>query len=356
MVSVPRGPESGPGHFKGFDGLRALAVIAVVWHHTHPGFDAIEASRRGFLGVDVFFVLSGFLITALLLRERSQRGRISLRDFYARRSLRIFPLYYAVLAILSLLYLTVRAGSDGSAAFMRDLPYLLTYTSNWVETHSIMQLAWSLATEEQFYLLWPPLLVLLGRHSLSFLLAFLALNQLVNFGLLDEPLAAAGMAYESLEILQCTFTPIVLGVFAAFIAADARIREVLAAAPWSMIGAVACVTLVIAASVPGTLRGVPRLSFQFGAAVVLLSIVFHQGMTLTRLLEFAPLAWIGKVSYGVYLLHLICADVATRALGRAGLGEPLALFAVTLVLTLLAAGASYRFFERPLLRLKDRFR
>ena len=89
-------------NFRSLDGLRCLAIVTVVWHHAHGGYAALPATRHGFLGVDLFFVISGFLITTLLLRERARTGAISLKNFYARRTLRIFPLYYFVLAALFL--------------------------------------------------------------------------------------------------------------------------------------------------------------------------------------------------------------------------------------------------------------
>ncbi len=191
----------------GLDGIRAMAVIGVVWHHAHPGFGALPMSRNGFLGVDAFFVLSGFLITVLLLREQAAHGSISLRQFYVRRALRIFPLYYAVLALLALYFLTVKHSTQGQA-FLQALPYHLTFLSNWVPVDSLMAITWSLSSEEQFYLLWPPLLVWLGvRRALPLLIGFLLLNQAVNFGWLDAVFAGNGVALSHLEILQTTSRP-----------------------------------------------------------------------------------------------------------------------------------------------------
>ena len=156
----------------GLNGMRAIAVTAVVWHHSHPGIAELALTRRGFLGVDIFFVLSGFLITTLLLRERAEFGAISLRQFYVRRTLRIFPLYYAVLLALAAYFTFARQASEREA-FFAGLPFYLTYTSNWFDASGMMSITWSLSAEEQFYLLWPPLLrpqqVSSGRplHSLG---------------------------------------------------------------------------------------------------------------------------------------------------------------------------------------------
>lgn len=145
-------------HFKYLDGIRAIAILCVIYHHVHlkyapTGFDF------GHFGVQIFFVLSGFLITTLLLRERESTGTISLKKFYMRRTLRIFPVYYLVLGIYCLLVFFVEKDPVASSEFWHNLPFFLTYTYNLVipEEHGrvIFFLAWSLATEEQYYLVWP---------------------------------------------------------------------------------------------------------------------------------------------------------------------------------------------------------
>jgi peptidoglycan/LPS O-acetylase OafA/YrhL len=138
--------------FPGLDGLRCLSIVLVLAYHVsgmHSWF-----LGRGYLGVSLFFAISGFLITTLL-REQDTHGQISLGRFYARRSLRIFPLYYAVLGIYVLLVVFAEKGVEERAEFFANLPSFLTYTSNWFVTlepdkRIIFYFAWSLATEEQF--------------------------------------------------------------------------------------------------------------------------------------------------------------------------------------------------------------
>ena len=134
--------------FGSLDGIRAGSILAVIWHHATPrGAFSLAGLDRGYLGVDMFFVLSGFLIVTLLLREKDRNGSVSLKNFYARRTLRIFPVYYAVLACLTVLYLwKPDAGSAG--AFFAELPYYATYTSNWIEP-TVLALTWSLAGHVQ---------------------------------------------------------------------------------------------------------------------------------------------------------------------------------------------------------------
>ena len=170
------GAGAGPGatrpsssHIPGLDGLRAVAVAAVLLFHA--GFHWMPG---GFLGVDVFFVLSGFLITSLLLREFERSGRISLRSFWARRVRRLFPALLVLLAAVSV-YAGL-AGADGRRPLSLDGLAALGYFANWrfVFSHqgyfartgppSLLQHTWSLSIEEQFYVVWPLVLALLLRR------------------------------------------------------------------------------------------------------------------------------------------------------------------------------------------------
>lgn len=343
--------------YPGLDGIRALAVAAVVWDHTQPYDGMPPLLRHGFLGVDVFFVLSGFLITALLLHERASRGRISLGKFLIRRSLRIFPLYFAVMGLLAIYFVFIApAASSQRNAFLTELPYHFTYTSNWVPMETMMGLTWSLSTEEQFYLLWPAMLAFLESWAWLVMLAFLALNQAINFGWIDGWLQSVGLSAGSLEILQCTFTPIILGAMLAFVLSNAHWRDRLAAWPsWPVLLFTAGV-LLVSASWPGDIRGWPRLGFQAATALLLACIVLHPEAPLARILEWRPLAYVGTVSYGIYLLHMFVVHVARRVLVAIGAADNHLLFLLSLAGTVAAAGLSYRYFERPLLQLKDRFR
>src|SRR5438093_1124683 len=149
--------ETRATHLPALDGLRAVAVFTVIVYHF--GINAVP----GDLGVSAFFVLSGFLITWLLLREHAANGTVSLRRFYTRRVLRIFPAYYAFLAV-SFAIDSVRGQPWGSSLGLSSLFYLVNYY-NALNGHPVTSIAhaWSLGIEEQFYLLWPMLLLLLLR-------------------------------------------------------------------------------------------------------------------------------------------------------------------------------------------------
>src|SRR5271165_2592790 len=134
--------------FGSLDGLRALSIVAVIWLHSwwetpyYPQVEAMPVLRQGFYGVQVFFVVSGFLITTLLLREKERYGTISLRDFYIRRALRIWPLYYAVNALV------FERGTQRAASFLHYLPSFATFTYTWFISENwpggMFNLAWTL--------------------------------------------------------------------------------------------------------------------------------------------------------------------------------------------------------------------
>jgi len=139
--------------FAGLDGLRFFSITAVVWYHSVGYLPGVPFSGFGFLGVDLFFVISGFLIVTLLLRESEKHGTISLKAFYIRRTLRIFPLYYGFILFLACFYFFLNRDSEVGKAFLSELSIYLFYLGNFFPVS--LAIVWSLATEEQFYLLWP---------------------------------------------------------------------------------------------------------------------------------------------------------------------------------------------------------
>lgn len=339
--------------FSGLDGLRALSVIAVVWQHT-SGSIGPPFLQKGYLGVDFFFAISGFLITSLLLRERDGVGEISLRKFYARRALRIFPLYYlTLLAYIALIAATRMHGPAGpeGVEFFHHLPAFATYTFNWfsISGHQeTFDFAWSLATEEQFYLLWPPLLVLTlmitgGKRiwpSLVVLAVLIGVSQSVDLFADSSVLPWRIPASLSLPILLGAAAALVLSTRRGFEAASVVVGRV-----WSAPVAALLLAAVIIVDTP--LQVVEVLM-----VVVVVTTCIVEWTPLHPVLRWRPLAFVGVISYGVYLLHNLCANVAREAVGE---HEGLLLFAVTLVAVVFAAYLSFRFFETPVLRLKRRY-
>jgi peptidoglycan/LPS O-acetylase OafA/YrhL len=335
------------------DGVRALAVAAVLIFHGYPGW-----LPGGFLGVDAFFVLSGFLITSLLLSERERTGRISLARFWARRARRLLPALLLVLVAVAVLARYTLAAEE-LAALRRDALAALGYVANWRMVYrggdyfaqtaaaSPLQHTWSLGIEEQFYLAWPLLLVFLFRRRPAVLAA--AATGVVASGVatasLYRPAADPGRVYYGTDTRAGA---LLLGCALAAVLADRpvsqRSRRVIA-----VVGALGAVTVtgawLRASGGDAWLYRGGLTGLGLAVAAVLAHLVTAPDARAARVLSLPPLVWLGRISYGVYLWHwpLFLALTADR-LGFAGPG----LFAVRVAVTLLAATASYHLVERPI--------
>jgi peptidoglycan/LPS O-acetylase OafA/YrhL len=347
-------------HFASLDGVRCLCILAVMWHHCpHPPWGA-KLLERGFLGVDMFFVLSGFLIVTLLLRERDRSGRINLKNFYVRRTLRIFPIYYLQLLVIALAMLAFKSGTTRARDFWADFPYLVTYTANWIPiTAANLAILWSLATEEQFYLAWPSVERFLPpRVVLCVIVAFLALNQVVNFGLLDGHLRRwFGPDFPGLPMVDATFTPIILGVVLAHMLHRPQSYAVLAralGARWSPL-AVFAGLLALCEYAPADISGLPRLLTQLTMALLLASLVVREDHAARPILSFGPIARLGVISYGMYLYHQWGVHLVQQVSDRSRISHNLVFFLAAVVVTALISELSFRLIESPLLGLKARF-
>jgi peptidoglycan/LPS O-acetylase OafA/YrhL len=335
--------------FGSLDGLRALSIVAVIWHHAcQPPFGWAFLGR-GAEGVSFFFVISGFLITSLLLRERDRFGSVSLTKFYARRTLRIFPLYFAVLAAFCLLGLVRGVGSDFGTRFFPHLPLYLTYTSNWSPARSApFGYSWSLACEEQFYFLWPPVLVLLGMRAAPWaLVLLLGANRAAHYGLLDSFVPPTHFLTQLLRTLQ---PAIVLGVLLAAILHSKRGYSILAPILRGRAACLAAFAVVIGMLSLG-LDLHSSLALDVAMAIAVGACVVPARHALTPFLTLWPVRRIGVVSYGMYMFHEPLRTVIRRFADL----PPTMLFVALALLTWAAAELSYRTFEKPFRRLKARF-
>ncbi|USQ76374.1 acyltransferase family protein [Ornithinimicrobium cryptoxanthini] len=365
-----RGPtdvDPRPGHIHGLDGLRAIAIIGVLVFHFTP-----NTLPAGFIGVDVFFVLSGFLITTLLLREISRQGRIDLPQFWLRRARRLLP------ALVTVVVLSVAAarlvGGDLLVNIGRQALGAMTFSTNWLEVaagasyfHSTSPLLfinfWSLAVEEQFYLLWPIGLVVLlavtrtAKQRIGFVLA-LALASAMAMAVLFSP------DEDSTRIYYGTDTHLfglMLGVALAF-AWAAPHRAGLRTAAWRRwrMPAVGVALLVLVGLMallsegnPWTFRG--GLLLACLATVVLIAGLLESGSPWRTMMSLAPLRWIGERSYGIYLWHwAVLMIVATLFPYAEGTVRGALTLTGALVLTLVLSELSFRFIETPVRR--DGFR
>ena len=342
-------PPAGGGYRPELDGIRAVAVLLVL------AFHVVQPQRfSGFIGVDVFFALSGYLITTILLREYDRRGRLSLRRFYARRMLRLYPALLATI-VLSFPFCTTLSGSLAQHA--KNATVAATYTSNLYMTYRHRWIGgfahtWSLALEEQYYLVWP--VVLLGllhlglrRQVLAALLGVAAAVSLV-FNLTEYDYGAASYPLESTTIGLLAGSA--LGLLLAGPSAPALRwfghRAVGGVAVGLLLAEL--ISFSVTSAVPGGLY-VPAAVL--ATALLIGYLTAQRSSPLAAALSWAPAARLGRISYGVYLYHypLLLALEAHLHVTRWVIAP------IEVVGTIAIAAISYRFVEQPFLRLKDRF-
>ena len=345
------------------DCLRFFAFFAVYVHHTFspdplyyvarrvpfPNFVASMA-RAGSFGVDLFFLLSAYLITKLFLYEKEDFGSIHLKSFYLRRVLRIWPLYFFCIGIGILL-----SRLDESQPF--PLGYMFAFLllcGNWLTSlvgfpGSVMTPLWSVSFEEQFYLVWPIIASRIHR-SKEWLFAggaMLVLSQLARLLLLRYA------RHSEVAIFTNTFArldPLALGaVTAVLLRRPLKMRRTIRAVcfltgitVWLLAGHFFAMTSLF------MLLGYPAIAF--GAWLVFISVLG---------ISAAPpwLRYLGKISYGLYALHMLSLHLVMRLMGSYphNLAQYLGFWSAGLVCTFGLAALSYRFLEMPFLRLKDRY-
>lgn len=334
------------------DGLRALAVLAVIAYHA----ELSTFGQAGMFGVDVFFVLSGFLITGVLVGERQGRGRISLRRFYLRRLLRLYPALVVMIVVLT--PFATKLVLDGSwTTWLKAAAAALTYTSTIIllfdPTFQLGALGhtWSLAIEEQFYLLWAPVLAL-------------CLIRVRDVRALAGPVAGVAVALMALFwVLWGSVGPIL------YYRPDPRFGELLLGAAlalllagqrgpvtrgWDRAASVGVLVALVGlwwarrtypsfdyVSLGNPLAGIPVVAAC--TALLIARLATSDRAWLSWALRLPPLPFIGRISYGLYLWHLPLFAL---------IGDDV----VQLVATFAAATASFYLVERPFLRRKERLR
>jgi peptidoglycan/LPS O-acetylase OafA/YrhL len=335
------------------DGLRFFCIMAVLWHHApvHTALaDPAPILGRGFLGVDFFFVLSGFLITTLLLREEARTGRFSLRGFYWRRFLRIVPVYFFVVTLVSAYYVLLK----GETQYTGLVPFYYLFLSNFLITDiPLLAPTWSLAVEEQYYLLWPLLLLALPRRWILPVLGVLIAVNVAGILGVFAPLGIVPVETGVLRIAlpNATYAPILMGSAVALVLHDRRSF----AWVWPLLGGrlapplAFAVLLTLMALAPPDLRGWPNLAIHLAMSACLVTLVIRDRNVLTPLMSLRPIARVGEISYGLYLYHLIALAVVMKLLP--GL-PPLAVFLVYSALAMVIAELSFRTLERVFLRLR----
>lgn len=349
------------GHRRGLDGLRGLAILLVLLSHI-PKYGPSYLSG-GFVGVDLFFVLSGFLISTLLLEEWQESGRISLGAFYTRRALRLLPPLVVMLALVVTVSVTTEPPAQ-SAAMGKCAAVTLFYCSNWFLAFGAfprpeVSATWSLSVEEQFYIFWPVLLLGMLRWKW----AKSAMSAFVLAAIVASAAARAWLwsplpgAFERVYFGTDTHADgLLLGCLAALCFSWGlvpRSKRWVSTVNW--MGGASLVFLLLFlfrgwAADPEFLRfGYPWVNV--AATALMVSLMGSPWAPLKALFESAPLVWIGRVSYGLYLWHIGAFWILTRTPWSGGEAH----WVKAMGVTFLAAAVSFYAMERPLLRFKRRF-
>ncbi|PKZ41717.1 hypothetical protein CYJ76_06565 [Kytococcus schroeteri] len=356
------------GRIQGLDGLRALAVGLVVLFHLWPG-----TVRGGFLGVDVFFVISGFLITTLLLREVRRNGYMNMPTFWMRRIRRLVPALVLLLLVCTALVLVVdlTRGGDLRVGLGRQVLGGLTFSTNWVEiSHGtsyfdqnqpvLYKPLWSLSVEEQFYLFWPPALALLialtGRwRERMAVVSVVGVLSAVWMAVLYVTAPDVTRPYYGTD---SHLFGLMAGVMVSFLWMSRR--SVLRGAAWRRwrgpagVGSLAGV-LLLALAMPED-RAVTYTGGLFLVSLltaVVIAALLPGRTALHRVLELRPMEWVGERSYGLYLWHwpvLLLLEAALPAQTPGSLGSFLTRL-LALALAVAATEASYRWVETPVRRM-----
>jgi len=346
------------GHQPALDGLRGIAILVVMAFNGHMLW-----MQGGFVGVDIFFVLSGFLITSILVQGYQRNASIGLKDFYVRRALRLLPALF-VLVLFCIGYALFLQPADKAVDTLKGVLYTIFYVANWAQVPpnppgiGPLSHAWSLSVEEQFYIIWP--LLLMGLLKLK--------NKGLVLAILSTLIAVSVICSIWLWYAKVSY-------FRMYFGSDTRAHELLIGCVASLLmswGVFHRLTrlgwafhLASVISLAGILLSLFLVRYNaafvynggftlicLGTALLILDLVLFPSV-LSRCFEFRPLVWIGKISYGLYLWHYPIFEASRRFFE--GRMNPVFFEVIGVGGTFLAATASYYLLERPFLRLKRRF-
>ena len=351
-------------HIQSIDGLRAVAVIAVMLYHL--GLDWIPG---GFLGVDLFFVISGYVITGLILDSIEGAGALDLRAFYLSRIRRLVPALVAMV-VFTILFIGVYA-PDTIRRFLADLPYVFTGTMNWalvareqdyfstIGRPPLLQHTWSLAVEAQFYLIWPLILLFVfryfGKKNISYAALAIAIASGVALFIYSVQLDINSSAVSHVYFGTDTHSiGLFLGAALAVSWKPKNLTREITQRAQDFVDAVGiigflgllAVFLLIDQNDPTLYRIAFPLTALFGCAT-LVSVV-HPASRFAPLLSIRPMIWIGERSYGIYLWHWIVFQLTRPTLDL--VGDDWALYSLRILIVFALADISLRYIELPIRR------
>jgi len=337
-------------YLPGLDGLRAVAILTVIVYHF--GFDQVP----GDLGVELFFVLSGFLITRQLLKEFRQSGTVDLGRFHHRRLLRIFPAYYVYLAF-AFFEECARGYCWTPGLLASGIGHVVNYYNAFNgHPNTVIAHAWALSLQEQFYILWPLALIMLARRGGRWMVAGLTASIFVvvlwRYALIGMVGTVPAYLYNAFDT---RFDSLALGCLLAalveFPEAAVRIRVL---SRWPMMPVGTLVILLIS-----RLYGSDGYHYSIGFTVdtflltlFVSQVLLQHGHWMWAWLDHPVSRYVGKISYSLYLWHLIGFGIANRMTQF----PPVFQFGVAMFVCMALASASYWLIERPFLRAKERLR
>ncbi|WP_230314481.1 acyltransferase family protein [Candidatus Contendibacter odensensis] len=346
------------GYVSELDGLRGAAILGVMGFHADTPF-----LKGCFIGVDIFFVLSGFLITTLLIQEFDESGSVSLKNFYMRRVLRLGPALIALLIVFCLASFAVLSEEKASRNYV-DVIISLAYLSNWARAFSIhppdfLGHTWSLSIEEQFYIAWPIILLTILRVSkkrphVVIIAATIALLSWIFRVYLSINSAPPERLYNGLDtradtlMVGCT-----LGLWLSSGLATEKAKKILQ----KHLVVIAPISMVFLLAVSTLSYWRDPWMYYFGFVIVellttalVLDVLINPQSIIRKVLAMKWLVWVGSISYGLYLWHY----PIYRTMSALGFYR-LDIITVGSLVTFIVAVFSYYVMERPLLKLKKRF-
>lgn len=340
-------------YFPNLNGLRFIAALSVIIYHFYG-----EEVLNGHYGVTLFFTLSGFLITYLLFEEKEKKEKISIGKFYVRRILRIWPLYFFILLISSIVFFYDHSNHH---EYYNALPYYLLFTPNLAFILDIgikySSILWSVGAEEQFYLTWPWIIQKVKNKRLAYLLGFIVLSWAIGPHILDYVNYNYLSSSNSIFVLSKLMGRMGFGAMAtgSLIAYLAKFKPDKLSIIFSPIVQVIAILSVLTIWIFDMLPHVAASDQIYASlfAVIIANFALNDKCIIS--LENKPLNYLGKISFGLYVYHLIMFDVSKQIFIFLNIDVPqIVLFTSGTLTTVIVAGLSYQYFERPFLKLKSK--
>ena len=358
-------------YFPNLNGLRFTAALLVIIYHVEAfkylmGFPNHHSNPFlyliGELGVILFFVLSGFLITYLLLAEEKKTGTVSIKDFYIRRILRIWPLYFGLIVICFFIFPRFSFFNISQSllySFGIKLTLFLVLLPNLAETlFGIVTpygtQAWSVGVEEQFYLLWPLLMkkVKNKERLFYFIIGGYLFIKIIVFGLIRTFMPWTELLEKVWHFFYITSIDCMAigGIFALYLFREDKIL------PFLFNRAVQIITLITLCTLIGFGIKIPYIHFEYYSVlfgIIILNLAGNPKAVIS--LENKVFNYLGKISYGLYMYHAIAIIVSIKVLILLGLNNLFLQYFCSIGITILVAGLSYKFYESYFINLKVKF-